>query len=442
MEGEMPVTRTAQGIERVTKETKVLVEIDLDGTGQVDVSTGVGFYDHMLNQLAKHGGFDLTVRTEGDLEIDAHHTIEDTAIALGAAFARGARRQGRHPAVRRRTVPLDEVLAQAAVDLSGRPYVVHDEPEHRADDRRLRHHMTRHIFESFVAQAQVCPARLHVPVRRPQRAPHRGGQFKAFARALRDASRSTRAMSSSAHNMTKVVVLDYGFGQLRSAERAVAHRRGRRRSPRLSDKAMAADGLVVPGVGAFAACMGASRSSATGPWIAGGSGGRPVMGICVGMQILFDSGVEHGVETEGLAEWPGTVDRCAPPSSRTWAGTRSARPGTRGSSRDWTRTSATTSCTPTPSAPGSWTSATRTSRPRGSPGPRTASRSWPPWRTARCAPPSSTPRSPATPGPVCCATGSTRSDRPAPPAPARPDRTVRFPHANAPPRTPPRRRRP
>ena len=98
------MSRTAR-VERVTSETKVLVEVDLDGTGTSAISTGVGFYDHMLDQLAKHGGFDLTVRTEGDLDIDAHHTMEDTAIALGEAFARGARRQGRHPPVRRRDDP-------------------------------------------------------------------------------------------------------------------------------------------------------------------------------------------------------------------------------------------------------------------------------------------------------------------------------------------------
>ena len=105
------MSRTAR-IERVTNETKVLVEIDLDGTGKGDLSTGVGFYDHMLNQLARHGGFDLTVRCEGDLEIDAHHTMEDTAIALGTAFDRalgdkaGIRRYGSA------TIPMDEVLVR------------------------------------------------------------------------------------------------------------------------------------------------------------------------------------------------------------------------------------------------------------------------------------------------------------------------------------------
>src|SRR5262245_501454 len=115
------MTRTAR-VERTTAETKVLVELDLDGTGRADVRTGVGFFDHMLAQIAKHAAFDLTVHTVGDLEVDAHHTIEDSALAVGSALAEalgdkaGIRRYGSA------TIPLDEVLAQAAVDLSGRPY--------------------------------------------------------------------------------------------------------------------------------------------------------------------------------------------------------------------------------------------------------------------------------------------------------------------------------
>ncbi|NUO96373.1 MAG: imidazoleglycerol-phosphate dehydratase, partial [Nonomuraea sp.] len=116
-------------VERATKETSVLVEVGLDGTGLVDVSTGVGFFDHMLAQLGKHGLFDLTVKTEGDLHIDAHHTIEDTALALGTAFRQAL---GDKSGIRRfgsASCPLDESLAQVTVDLSGRPYLVHTEPE-------------------------------------------------------------------------------------------------------------------------------------------------------------------------------------------------------------------------------------------------------------------------------------------------------------------------
>ncbi|GGP68997.1 imidazole glycerol phosphate synthase subunit HisH [Streptomyces abikoensis] len=107
----------------------------------------------------------------------------------------------------------------------------------------------------------------------------------------------------------KVVVFDYGFGNVRSAERALAHVGADVEITRDFDTAMNADGLLVPGVGAFDACMRGLRS-ARGDWIVGRrlSGGRPVMGICVGMQILFERGIEHGVETEGLDEWPGTVE--------------------------------------------------------------------------------------------------------------------------------------
>jgi imidazoleglycerol-phosphate dehydratase len=185
------VSRTAR-VERTTAETKVLVELNLDGTGQADIITGVGFYDHMLNQIARHGGFDLTVHTVGDLEIDAHHTIEDTSLALGAAFDQalgdkaGIRRYGSA------TIPMDEVLVRAAVDLSGRPYVVHDEPALAPYIGPVYPtSMTRHIWESFGQAARMT---LHVSVLRAARpgghpdAHHVvEGQFKAVARALREA---------------------------------------------------------------------------------------------------------------------------------------------------------------------------------------------------------------------------------------------------------------
>jgi imidazoleglycerol-phosphate dehydratase len=179
-------------IDRVTGETTVHVDIDLDGTGAAKVSTGVGFFDHMLAQIARHGGVDLTVTTTGDLEVDAHHTIEDTALALGAALAdalgdkRGIRRYGSA------LIPLDEVLVQAAVDLSGRPYVVHDEPALAPYIGPVYPtSMTRHVWESLGQAARMT---LHVTVlraARPGAAPdvHHvvEAQFKAFARALREA---------------------------------------------------------------------------------------------------------------------------------------------------------------------------------------------------------------------------------------------------------------
>ncbi|MGH3328539.1 MAG: imidazoleglycerol-phosphate dehydratase HisB [Streptomycetales bacterium] len=185
MTGDGPRARAGR-VKRATRETDVLVEIDLDGSGVIDVATGVGFYDHMLAQLGKHGCFDLTVRTEGDLHVDAHHTVEDTALALGEAFAQAL---GDKAGIRRfgdALVPLDEALVQAAVDVSGRPYAVHREPPGMVPmiggyDTTL----TRHVFESFVSTARVC---LHVRVLSGRNAHHIvEAQFKGVARALRDA---------------------------------------------------------------------------------------------------------------------------------------------------------------------------------------------------------------------------------------------------------------
>jgi len=172
-------------VERTTKESDVRVELDLDGAGRTEIDTGVPFYDHMLSQLGRHGGFDLTVRTRGDLEVDAHHTVEDTAIALGQALREAL---GDKAGIRRfgdAVVPLDETLVQAAVDLSGRPYVVHDEPDLVELIGTYDTTLTRHIWESMTASASIC---LHVRVLAGRNAHHVvEAQFKAVARALRTA---------------------------------------------------------------------------------------------------------------------------------------------------------------------------------------------------------------------------------------------------------------
>ncbi|NHC12249.1 imidazoleglycerol-phosphate dehydratase HisB [Motilibacter sp. E257] len=176
-------------VERATKESSVLVEVDLDGSGTVDVSTGVGFYDHMLAQLGKHGLLDLTVKTSGDTHIDAHHTVEDTAIALGEALRQAL---GDKSGIRRfgdALVPLDETLVQVAVDLAGRPYCVHTgEPEGQAYvviGGDYVGSLTRHVIESLSFNAAIA---LHVRVL-AGRDPHHlvEAQFKALGRALRDA---------------------------------------------------------------------------------------------------------------------------------------------------------------------------------------------------------------------------------------------------------------
>ena len=180
-------------LDRQTHESKVHVEVDLDGSGRADVSTGVGFYDHMLTSFARHALVDLTVTTDGDRHVDAHHSVEDTAIVLGDALRealgdkRGIRRFGDA------TVPLDEALVQCAVDVSGRPYCVHtgetDGQEYVViggdTGAGYAGSLTRHVFETLAYHAQIA---VHVRVL-SGRDPHHvvEAQFKAFARAFRNA---------------------------------------------------------------------------------------------------------------------------------------------------------------------------------------------------------------------------------------------------------------
>ena len=172
-------------VERKTKESSVLVELSLDGSGDIDVQSGVPFFDHMLAQLGKHAGFDLRVKTEGDVEVDSHHTVEDTSLAFGQALREAL---GDKTGIKRfgdAMVPLDEVLVQVAVDLSGRPYLVHRQPEIVELIGTFDTTLGRHIWESIVAEARIA---LHIRVLEGRNAHHVfEAQFKAVARALREA---------------------------------------------------------------------------------------------------------------------------------------------------------------------------------------------------------------------------------------------------------------
>ncbi|MEU7145531.1 imidazoleglycerol-phosphate dehydratase HisB [Nocardia sp. NPDC046473] len=187
------MNRTAR-VERVTKESSIVVELDLDGTGKTEIATGVPFYDHMLTALGAHASFDLTVRAEGDTEIEAHHTVEDTAIVFGQALGKAL---GDKVGIRRfgdAYIPMDETLAHAAVDVSGRPYCVHTgEPDHllhavipgSGPGAPYSTVLNRHVFESIALNARIA---LHVRVLYGRDQHHvTEAEFKAVARALRAA---------------------------------------------------------------------------------------------------------------------------------------------------------------------------------------------------------------------------------------------------------------
>jgi imidazoleglycerol-phosphate dehydratase len=183
------VTRTAART-RTTKETRIAVEVTIDGGGAAEVATGIPFFDHMLAQLAKHGGLDLRVEADGDLEIDAHHTVEDTGILLGEAVREAL---GDKVGVRRFAsvrVPLDEALAEADLDLSGRPYLHYDVAipgEKILGDPPFDPQLMEEFWRAFVTSAAWT---LHLTSVRGRNTHHLiEASVKAVARALRDAVR-------------------------------------------------------------------------------------------------------------------------------------------------------------------------------------------------------------------------------------------------------------
>jgi imidazoleglycerol-phosphate dehydratase len=183
------VTRQATRV-RKTRETAIEVELVVDGTGKATVSTGLPFFDHMLDQLARHGGFDLVVRASGDLAVDSHHTVEDVAITVGEALREAL---GDKVGVRRFAsglYPLDEALVEVAVDLSGRPFIVYDVPFGEVlplGDPPFNPELAEHFFQSFATSAAIT---LHVSKRAGRNTHHVvEATFKGVARCLRDAVR-------------------------------------------------------------------------------------------------------------------------------------------------------------------------------------------------------------------------------------------------------------
>lgn len=183
------MSRTS-ALSRSTKETRIEVSLDLDGAGMTDVSTGLPFFDHMLDQLGRHGGLGLTVRAQGDLAVDAHHTVEDTGIILGEAFREAL---GDKAGVRRFasiTVPLDEAAVEVVLDLSGRPFLHYDVDfpgEKILGDPPFDPQLAEEFWRAFATAAAIT---LHIVMRRGRNTHHIvEASFKGVARAIRDAVR-------------------------------------------------------------------------------------------------------------------------------------------------------------------------------------------------------------------------------------------------------------
>jgi imidazoleglycerol-phosphate dehydratase len=178
------MSRTAH-VERLTKETQIRIELNIDGTGASTVATGIGFFDHMLESFARHGGFDLTISTQGDLHIDMHHTVEDTGIVLGQAFSqaldgfRGIRRFGHA------YVPMDETLTRCAIDLANRPYLIWRVQFARPKVGEMDTELFKEFHHAFAMHSGAC---VHLETLYGENSHHIAESgFKALARAVRDA---------------------------------------------------------------------------------------------------------------------------------------------------------------------------------------------------------------------------------------------------------------
>lgn len=178
----MPATLRTATLTRTTAETAIMASVTIDGTGACEVATGIGMLDHLVSQIARHGLFDLTLKAQGDLHIDAHHTTEDAGIVLGRAFDQALGDRAGIVRMAHALVPLDETLSQVAVDLSGRGYAVIDMPFSAPMIGTLATELVPHFLETFAREARI---NLHVQILRGANSHHKAeATFKALARAL------------------------------------------------------------------------------------------------------------------------------------------------------------------------------------------------------------------------------------------------------------------
>ena len=303
------MSRTSQ-IHRTTGETDVQLSLDLDGTGAGERETGVGFFDHLLDAVARHGLLDLDVRVEGDLETGPHHTVEDTGIALGQAIDEAL---GDRAGIRRfghAVVPMDEARASAAIDISGRPFMA---LEGSFGAERVGDFDTDLAEEFFRAVANAAKLTLHVRLEAGTNAHHMvEASFKAFARAAarRRGGRRARGGRSldQGRALTRIAILDYGMGNLRSVAKALEHVGAEPFLTSEHARVREADAIVLPGVGAMPKAMERVRDLKLDQLLRERvEAAVPVIGLCMGMQLLFDSTTEMG-GAEGIGLLRGPVE--------------------------------------------------------------------------------------------------------------------------------------
>ncbi len=302
------MSRTAH-IHRVTGETDVSLSLALDGTGAGERRTGVGFFDHLLDAVARHGGLDLDVQVQGDLETGPHHTVEDTGLALGQALDEAL---GDRSGIRRfghAVVPMDEARASCAIDVSGRPYTALEGsfPAERVAD------FDTDLAEEFLRAVANTAKLTRARERRGghERTPHGRGVVQGVrAGAARGRLGGPAGAGRALHQGPFVIaILDYGMGNLRSVAKALEHVGAEPVLTSSAPRVREAEAVVLPGVGAMPKAMTAVRSLGLDALLRERvEAGVPVLGLCMGMQLLFEGTEEHG-GAEGIGLLRGRVER-------------------------------------------------------------------------------------------------------------------------------------
>ena len=289
-------------IERNTNETQIELTLNLDGAGRYQVDTGCGFLNHMLELFARHGRFDLVLICHGDVEVDYHHTTEDVGIALGQAFAqalgdmRGIHRYGSF------YLPMDEALILCAVDISGRCTLNWDI---HCNTEKVGDFDVECAKEFWLGFARSVPATVHFVQFAGENSHHiLEAAFK---------NRCGPSGRNSFHERTAgmICIIDYGVGNLFSLKSSLAHLGLEAKVSADAADIRAADRLILPGVGAFGDAMAKLEATGLVPVIKEEAAKKPLLGICLGMQLLFEKSCEYG-EHDGLGFVPGQVCPLAP----------------------------------------------------------------------------------------------------------------------------------
>jgi imidazole glycerol phosphate synthase glutamine amidotransferase subunit len=305
-------------LRRTTTETDIRVSLNLDGQGRAKISTGIPFLDHMLTLVARHGAMDLELSARGDLEVDQHHTVEDTGIVLGEAVRkalgskRGILRAGYF------LMPMDETLAAAAIDFSGRPHLV---CKWKFSAKRVGGLQTELLEDFFGGFAQAAGANVHLRLLYGVR---QGAALCCHARSAIEARAAQHERSAM-----NIALVEYGAGNLPSVERALSKLGVESRRASAPEALADCDALILPGVGHFGALMRSlGERSLVKPLREAVSRGTPLLGICLGLQAMFAASDEAPGDA-GLALFPQRVS-ALPPADRLphmgWNQLRRARP--------------------------------------------------------------------------------------------------------------------